>query len=179
MRLADRKQASRPGVTTMERAFGAASDRLCPACGGLHRRNHQRKIWPIAHFPRLRLASQDGRGGEFVSECKPECAWLRIFRRRARRFSAHGTDRSGRRAEKICPGRPLPDHRHCSRQRSGMVGDGRSIGRGAGQNGESFRGARRRSIRLLCRPGCTRLRTSISALPTAAGHRAGGGKACS
>ena len=34
-------------------------------------------------------------------------------------------DRSGRRTEKICPGRPLPDHRHCSRQRSGMVGDGR------------------------------------------------------
>ena len=62
------KQASRPGVTTMERACGTGSDSLCPACGGLHRRSHQWQIWPIAHFPRLRLAPQDGGGGEFLSE---------------------------------------------------------------------------------------------------------------
>ncbi len=43
---------------------------------------------------------------------------------------------------------------------------------------EPFGGARRRSLRLLHRPGWSRIRESVAALPAAAGHGAGGGKAC-
>jgi len=80
--------------------------------------------------------------------------------------------------KKICPGRKLRDKRHCSGQRAGMVGDGRSIGRRAGQDGESFVRARKRSVHLLCRPGWSRIRASIASLPAAAGHGADRGKAC-